>query len=82
MTQLGRLVEHLSEGKSITPLEAKEVYGITRLAARIHEARSYLNYPGLIARELRTDEAGKRYTRYWAASPKARKYLRELASAL
>jgi hypothetical protein len=35
MTQTERIIKHLKEHGSITPLEAIKEYGITRLGARI-----------------------------------------------
>lgn len=68
MTQLQNLATHLLDGKSITPMEAKEVYGITRLAARIHEIRCFTKTE--IRSELFHDEVGKRYAKYWLESGK------------
>ena len=40
MTHLNQIREHLTEGKSITPLEALNKYGCFRLAARISDLRN------------------------------------------
>lgn len=34
-----QILNHLQEGKSLTPLEALSQYGVFRLAARIHDLR-------------------------------------------
>lgn len=48
-------------GKSITPLEALGVYGIYRLAPRIHELRKL----GIdVKTTYKTDNYGKRYASY------------------
>lgn len=39
MTQTERVIKHLKEYGSITPLEAIKEYGITRLGARIWDLR-------------------------------------------
>lgn len=39
MTQIERVIKHLKEYSSITPLEAIREYGITRLGARIWDLR-------------------------------------------
>lgn len=73
MSQLQSLARHLSKGKSISPVEAKEVYGITRLAARVHDLQPY----GWVVSTLHRDEAGKKYARYQAADRAARAGLRD-----
>lgn len=39
MTQTGKVLRHLEQAGSITPLEALEKYGIMRLGARIWDLR-------------------------------------------
>ena len=39
MSQKQQILEHLKEGRSITPLGALNVYGCFRLSARIYELR-------------------------------------------
>lgn len=41
MTQIERVIKHLKEYGSITPLEAIREYGITRLGARIWDLRDF-----------------------------------------
>jgi len=61
MTQLHVLRNHLKAGKSITPLEARHVYGVEALPRRISDLKeSGMN----IKREMCRDECGKRYARY------------------
>jgi len=59
--QCATVLRHLKEYGSISPAEAKEVYGVSRLAARILDLRE----DGVaIEATLKTDPAGKRYARY------------------
>ena len=63
-TQNTLVREHLEKHGYITPLVASTL-GVTRLAARIYDietSRSPIN------RELRRDDAGKRYTYYTLAA--------------
>jgi hypothetical protein len=39
MTQTQQILNHLQEGKSITPLEALQLYGCLRLGARIYNIK-------------------------------------------
>lgn len=61
MTQRELIVDHLKKYGSISPLEARHVYGIERLASRIEELRR-------VGREIMTtykkDARGKRYAEY------------------
>jgi hypothetical protein len=63
--QTRKVLAHLEAGKSISPLEAQNVYGIYRLAGRIHELRR-AGYQ--VRMERREDEMGHRYGRYFLAS--------------
>lgn len=56
---------HLEKRGSISPLEAQGTYGITRLAARIHDLKQ-AGYP--VKAEMRKDAAGKPYARYHVAA--------------
>lgn len=61
MTQREQVVEHLTKYGSISPLEARHVYGIERLASRIDE----LKKSGFkITAAGKKDAKGKRYTEY------------------
>ena len=40
ITQLQNIEQHLVEGKTITPIEALNLYGCFRLAARISDLRN------------------------------------------
>jgi hypothetical protein len=67
-------------------MEAKQVYGIERLAARVydlHSVRPPLDYNeghGVLT-ESRSDEAGKRYTSYRVLCKQCRVELRDYAKA-
>lgn len=50
MTQNERIIRHLNEYGSITPLEALSEYGIMRLASRISDLRTRSGYD--IRREM------------------------------
>lgn len=61
-SQKEKILEHLLSGKSISPLEALNLYGSLRLGARIADIRKegYIVY-----REMVTDaKTGKRYAQY------------------
>jgi hypothetical protein len=59
--QTRKVLAHLENRGSITPLEAFGVYRITRLAARIKELRD----AGIhIATEMKEDATGTRYASY------------------
>lgn len=64
MTQTDAILEHLLSGKSITPLEALNLYGCFRLAARIKDLRK-LGY-GIETKE--ETENGKRFASYWISN--------------
>lgn len=59
--QTRKILAHLREHYSITPLKARGVYGIESLSSRISELRG-AGYS--IAADLMQDEAGKRYASY------------------
>jgi hypothetical protein len=63
-SQLRLLAAHLASGKTISPAEARAVYGIDRLAARVRDLRERF-LP--IATTARVDARGKRYARYKVA---------------
>lgn len=39
-TQTKAILKHLQDGKTITPIDALNLYGCFRLSARIHDIRS------------------------------------------
>lgn len=57
-----KVLKHLRDRGSISPVEAMAVYGISRLAPAIHDLRS-AGYP--ITTKLSRDSTGKRYARYY-----------------
>lgn len=61
MAQKASLFAHLQRGETITQLEARQVYGIERLASRIQELRA----DGHDIRSAeKLDAMGKRYVQY------------------
>jgi hypothetical protein len=64
-SQVQNLIAHLKNVGPISPVEAKEIYGITRLASRINDLK---NKGLVIERDIRTDALGKRYARYWLSA--------------
>ena len=60
-TQVERILAHLLSGGSITALEALDLYGCSRLAARIGDIRA-LGY--LVHAEMVTLDNSKRVARY------------------
>lgn len=61
MSQRTRILKHLKEGKSITPLEALGVYGAYRLSAVIFDLRA-AGYE--IKTNLKNDGTGRQYAEY------------------
>ena len=55
------ILNHLQSGKTITPMKAYIVYGVYRLAARIHELRE-ANHDIITA--YKHDERGRAYAEY------------------
>jgi hypothetical protein len=60
MTQQEQVLSHLQAGHTITPLEAFTQFGITRLAARVHE----LQERGYTIEAHAEKHGNKRYARY------------------
>lgn len=61
MSQREVIVKHLQDYGSISPLEARHVYGIERLASRIDELRQSGHS---IETRTKKDARGKRYAEY------------------
>lgn len=59
--QIDMIRKHLEDGKSITPMQALELYGCMRLGARIADIR--MRFGLRIKSELKYDN-GKRYAEY------------------
>ena len=67
-TQTYKVLNHLVLKGSVSPLEANKIYGVERLTSRIFDIKrtsDILGTPVSIAKELRNDNAGKRYMRYY-----------------
>lgn len=60
-SQVSRILAHLKSGKSITPLEALELYGCFRLGARIADIKA-LGYE--VKSEFVTTPSEKKVKRY------------------
>lgn len=60
MTQTEQIRAHLFSGKDITPLDALNLYGCLRLAARVADLRE----EGLDIQTLTEERGGKRFARY------------------
>ena len=60
-TQAGRILAYLQAGHRLTALEALELFGCFRLAARIHELRDNWD---IQERTVETP-SGKRIAEYW-----------------
>lgn len=69
MTQCEMIVAHIDKYGSITQDEAKELYGISRLASRAHDIRHKLKMPLVSERVTGKNRFGKRtsYARYYWA---------------
>ena len=65
LTQTGRILRHLSDYGSITPVEAFEQYGIMRLGARIWDIKQ-LGYNVIATTEKAVNRYGEpvHYARY------------------
>ena len=61
MTQRTKIIKHLRNFGSISPLEARAVYGIERLASRIDELRQNGH---AITTVIKHDAMGKKYAEY------------------
>lgn len=61
MSQCEIIVNHLQKFGSISPLEARHVYGIERLASRVDELRQSGHS---IVTRTKKDARGKRYAEY------------------
>ncbi|WP_034850366.1 helix-turn-helix domain-containing protein [Inquilinus limosus] len=61
MAQKASLLSHFLAGKTITQLEARQVYRIERLASRVEELRK--DGHDIVA-VMKTDETGHRYAEY------------------
>ncbi len=59
--QSSAILAHLEAGRSLTPLQALDLFGCNRLAARIHELKA-AGYP--IQREMVALDNGKAIARY------------------
>lgn len=60
--QARKILAHLKQGKTITPLKAQGIYGISRLSDAIFKIR---NGGYVVVCEQAEDEAGHRYGRYY-----------------
>jgi len=69
------VAKHLLRHPHITPAEAKEVYGIRRLAARVYDLEMR-RIP--VGRGLAKDDVGTRYMRYFALPGPPTRWLKEL----
>ena len=61
MTQVQQIHDHLHDGKSITPLEALNLYGCFRLAAVIHILRK----DGISIETENVTQNGKTFAKYF-----------------
>jgi len=68
VTQTNEILSHLESGKSISTIEAFEIYKITRLSEYIRHLRNDLGYQVLDKWE--TPPSGKKYKRYWLSADK------------
>jgi|TARA_R110000751_G_scaffold208867_4_gene312752 hypothetical protein len=61
ITQNSKILHHLQEGRSISPLKALGLYGCFRLAARIGELRAAGHH---IETMIKADGTGRNYATY------------------
>ena len=69
MTQTDQILAHLKSGKSITPLEALDLYGCFRLGARVFGLKKL----GYDIRTETVESNGKRFARYFIPSKPVQK---------
>ena len=62
VSQNDRILRHLRTGRGLTALQALNLFGCLRLAARINDLRRQGHQ---ISSETVTREDGKRYAMYW-----------------
>lgn len=60
MTQAEAIKQHILKHNSITPLEALDLYGCFRLAARIRDLRK----EGFSVQTVKVEQNGKHFARY------------------
>lgn len=67
-TQCKQILAWLQQGKTITSLDALNLFGCMRLASRIHELRCDYGYD---IKSLMVEDpiTGKRYAKYWLNKP-------------
>ena len=65
MSQTEAIRAHLESGRDLTPLEALDLYGVFRLAARVDELRA----AGLDIETIIERRGRKRYARYKLRGP-------------
>lgn len=70
MTQTNEILSHLKSGKSISTIEAFELYRITRLAEYIRHLRNDLNLD--VQDKWETPPSGKKHKRYWLVENESR----------
>lgn len=62
-SQRAKICAYLKDGKSITPIEALNMFGAFRLSAIIYVLKN--NYDMPIETEIVYEDGGKRYARYY-----------------
>jgi len=67
MTQNDRILAYLKIGQSLTSLEALNLFGSSRLAARIADIKR--DNPGLDIRDEYVHKNGKSFKKYWLHVP-------------
>lgn len=63
MSQTEAILAHLKTGRSLTPIDALNLFGCFRLGARIHDLRKQ----GFDIETEEEEKDGKRFARYWLA---------------
>jgi Holliday junction resolvasome RuvABC ATP-dependent DNA helicase subunit len=67
-TQRQKIKEHLLKGRSLTQIQALNLFGCFRLASRIHDIRNEIadkKEPYLLHSDMITLKNGKRVAKYW-----------------
>lgn len=77
MTQNESILEHLKSGKTITPLEALDLFQCLRLASRINDLKPIVKEEGEgceIKKIMAKISSGKKVAKYFLVSPVKEKY--------
>ena len=70
MSQNTQILEYLKTGKSLTPLEALDIFGCLRLASRINDLKKEPYNANIGSETIVNLDNGKRYSSYFLVKNK------------